>query len=368
MPIEIGVWRIDGKLQRVAPTKLEQESRLEEILHEDISLIREDLWVIGRQVQTKFGHFIDLLALDADGKVVVIELKRDRTPREVVAQVLDYALWVKGLNREDVVRIYEEHARKYVKGPLAPFDEAFAKRFRAETVPETINEAHELIIVAAELDESTERIVQYLSDEEYGVPLNAVFFRVFRDGDREYLTRTWLLDPSQVEAASEEANARKRGKEPWNGRDFYVAFGHGEHRNWDDARKYGFVSSGGGAWYTRSMKNLQPGNRVFVHVPGRGYVGVGVVKEGARRADQALVERDGTSVPLAKVPLAARDMFHDKGDADHAETVVRVEWLKAAALDAAFWTDGLFANQNSACKLRSKFTIEKVAEHFGVRD
>ncbi|MBL8921732.1 MAG: DUF91 domain-containing protein [Myxococcaceae bacterium] len=368
MPIEIGVWRIDGKLQRIAPVKLDLESRLEEALHTDISLIRDDLWVIGRQVQTKFGHFIDLLALDADGKVVVVELKRDKTPREVVAQVLDYALWVKGLSRDDIVRIYEDHARKLTKGPVAPFDEAFAQRFGVETVPETINDGHELVIVAAELDESTERIVQYLSDEEYGVPLNAVFFRVFKDGDREYRTRSWLLDPSQVEAASEEATARKRGKEPWNGRDLYVSFGNGESRNWDDARKYGFVSAGGGAWYTRSMKNLQPGNRVFVHVPGHGYVGVGRVTAVARRADQATVTVDGSEVPLAKVAVGAKNMLHDKGDDALAETVVGVEWLKAVGLDSAFWTDGLFANQNSACKLRSRFTVEKVAEHFGVQD
>ena len=28
-----------------------------------------------------------------------------------------------------------------------------------------------------------------------GVNINAVFFRVFKDGDREYLTRAWLREP-----------------------------------------------------------------------------------------------------------------------------------------------------------------------------
>ncbi len=108
---------------------------------------------------------------------------------------------------------------------------------------------------------------------------------MFKDGDREYLTRAWLKDPTEVQAKTEEAQARRRGKEAWNGREFYVSFGHGEHRDWDDARTYGFVSAGGGAWFTRTLRQLQPGHRVFVHVPERGYVGVGRVTETATRAD-----------------------------------------------------------------------------------
>lgn len=55
--------------------------------------------VVGRQVTTAFGKLIDLLAVDAEGNLTVVELKRDRTPREVVAQVLDYASWVEVLNK-----------------------------------------------------------------------------------------------------------------------------------------------------------------------------------------------------------------------------------------------------------------------------
>jgi RecB family endonuclease NucS len=47
--------------------------------------------LIGRQQDTGFGGRIDLLAIAPDGALVLIEIKRDRTPREVVAQALDYA-------------------------------------------------------------------------------------------------------------------------------------------------------------------------------------------------------------------------------------------------------------------------------------
>lgn len=364
MPLQLGVWRIDQGLVKVSPTKLDEEARLETFIHEDVSLVREDLWIVGRQVATAFGHFIDLLALDGQGNLVVLELKRDKTPREVVSQTLDYGAWVRGLGREDVARVYEDYVRKYrPKEANVPFEVAFASRFGGQP-PEVVNESHELVIVASMLDDSTERIIEYLAD--FGVPVNAVFFRVFKDGEREYLTRAWLKDPSEAQAKTEEAQARQKGKEPWNGNDFYVSFGHGDNcRDWDDAREHGFVSAGGGEWFTRTMRLLQPGHRVFVHVPKKGFVGVGVVIEGARRADEVLLMGpDGKGAPLSSLALRAKDMLHDAGDDAKAENVVRVKWLKTVPLGDAVWAPGMFANQNSVCKLRSKFTIEEVSKRF----
>ncbi|MFC1755719.1 DUF91 domain-containing protein, partial [Thermoproteota archaeon] len=58
--------------------------------------------LIGRNVLTAHNKYIDLLAIDENGNLIIIELKRDKTPREVVAQALDYATWVKGLQAENV--------------------------------------------------------------------------------------------------------------------------------------------------------------------------------------------------------------------------------------------------------------------------
>ena len=32
----------------------------------------------------------------------------------------------------------------------------------------------------------------------------------------------------------------------------------------------------------------------------------------------------------------------------------------------SYWEKGMFANQNSACKLRQEFTLQRLAAHFGV--
>src|SRR5665811_123087 len=99
MALEVGLWRADGSsLTRLSPSGIALESQLEDYIEADHTLLGERLLLIGRQVPTAHGGFIDLLAVDGDGVVRVIELKRDKTPRNVVAQILDYGSWVAELS------------------------------------------------------------------------------------------------------------------------------------------------------------------------------------------------------------------------------------------------------------------------------
>lgn len=148
--------------------------------------------------------------------------------------------------------------------------DAIMADYHRRGLPDEINLEHQLVIVAAELDSGTERIINYLS-KEYSVPINAVFFRYFKEGKSEYLARTWLIDPAEAEAKASTSGGQKKGKEPWNGTDFYVALGENAFRNWDDCRKYGFVSGGQGRWYSKTLEQLFVGARVFVCIPNSGY-------------------------------------------------------------------------------------------------
>lgn len=359
MPIEVGIWRLGDKPKKVVMSTIDSESRLENAIVQDISILSNQLMLIGRQVSTAHGKFIDMLAMDMSGNLSIIELKKNRTPREVVAQLLDYASWVQALSYEEISAIYADKnaGQKLEKG----FDESFGV-----SLPEQINQHHELIIVASELDTSTERIIDYLADN-YGVPINAVFFRFFRDGDRDYLARTWLIEPEEAERKVSKSTARK-GSEAWNGRDFYISLGDGEYRSWSDCQKYGFISGGGGKWYSQTLKLLFPGSRVFVNIPKTGYVGVGLVKDNAVPIQDFKVLLEDQEVPILNAPLVAQNMAENADDLDLCEYLVRVEWLKAVPKDAAFWEKGLFAIQHTACRMTSSFTIERLSQHFGLDD
>lgn len=364
MPLEIGLWRVDGKPVKVGTSKMPRESRLEELLETDPGILGLPVLLIGRQVPTAHGKFIDLLGIDAEGALHVLELKRDRTPRDVVAQVLDYGSWVRNLTNEEIRAIYDDYARR--RGHSGEFDQAFAEWFGTNP-PESLNTGHTLTVVASEIDAATERIVTYLATE-HQVPVNVLFFRYFEDDGRSYLARTWLMD--DVKAASPAANSTSRGKkEPWNGQDWYVAFGDEPGgRNWEDARRYGFVSAGGGDFYSRTLRALPVGARVFVHIPQSGYVGVGTVTAEARPYPEALLSTGGVTRRMEELDLAGSYVHTEapQDGQDRREWVVPVDWQATVPRAQALWKPGMFANQNSACRLRSKFSIEQATQYFKI--
>lgn len=365
MPVEFGIWRIDGGVVPVPASPLANEATLEDILEKDLSILGLDvLLLVGRQIITALGKRIDLLAMDVNGDLYAIELKRGRTPREVVTQTIDYGYWLRDLETDGVLEVFDKYSS------AQSFDAAFRERFDQEP-PEELNEHHQLIIVASELDASTERIVSYVAD--YGVPVNVVFFQHFRDGDREYLARSWLIDPVEAEARPARAKPAGKGKQrpPWNGQDFFVSFGETENpehdrRKWEDAVKYGFISAGGGAWFSRTLEQLFVGARIFVHIPKRGYVGVGTVEETVQRVADFKVDVDGKTMPILEAPLVATQMGKKADDPEKSEYVVRIRWIKILSREEAVWEKGLFANQNSAAKLRNQFTLERLTEIFGL--
>jgi RecB family endonuclease NucS len=106
MPIELGIWKLGKKLEKISFSTIDSEHKVEATLAQDIAILPPGLMLLGRQIATAHGKFIDLLAMDADGNLSIIELKKNRTPREAVAQLLDYASWVQSLSYDDISAIY----------------------------------------------------------------------------------------------------------------------------------------------------------------------------------------------------------------------------------------------------------------------
>ena len=365
MPVEFGIWRIDSEVVPVSFGTMDLESRLEDILDKHISIASPNWMIIGRQVVTDWGGRIDLLAIDLQGNLIVIELKRNKTPRDILAQVLDYGAWVKNQKADEIAQIYSHYRAKYHQGePDQSLDEAFLKRFVVKSMPDELNDQHELVIVASSLDPGTERIVKYLS-EYHELAINVLFFRTFKDGGLEYLTRAWLTEPILPTAGVSEDNSRGA----WNG-EYYVSFGANDHRDWDEAVKYGFISAGGGDWYTGTLKLLQPGSRIWVNIPGEGYVGVGKVLEPAVVVDEFMVtDNSDSKVRLLDLPTKTSRMRIGMDDIEKAEFLVRVTWLKTVRRDQAIKEKGFFGNQNTVAKPKTpkwNHTVERLKRRFGI--
>jgi len=355
MPIQTAIWKVAPKPEPLIQSSLAKEQLLETMIVGAPSLLSDEWMLIGRQEDTGFGGRIDLLAVAPDGSLVLIEVKRDRTPREVVAQALDYAGWVQKLRPEDIAAIY---------GRLLPghsLSQDFLQRFGQPLDEETLNHSHQIIIVAGSLDDSTERIVAYLSERE--IPINVLCFQIFNLGGEQLLSRAWLLDPirTQVSAATSDSS-----NEPWNG-EFYCSFGDAESRSWPEAVQYGFVSGGGGPWYSRTLQLLNPGDRVWVKVPGRGFVGVGRVTGRSQKAADFKVATPQGDVPV--LDLIQSGSYHRAfvDDPEKCEYFVPVQWLQTVPLEKAVQEIGLFGNQNTVCKPTSpkwRYTVERLKKQF----
>ena len=362
MGVEMGLWRADGnKLTRITPTAIGLESQLESYIESDPSMLGETLLIIGRQVPTAHGGYIDLLAIDETAAVHVIELKRGKTPRDVTAQTIDYGSWVATLSRVEIINIFAAYR------PGVALEEAFDELFGG-TLPDDVNSSQIFTIVAASVDAATERIVRFLN-EDFGVPINVVFFRHFQDNGSEYLARTWLVEHDVQSVVAAAGTRQTKSREPWNGQDWYVSFGEeAGGRQWADGITYGFVSGGGDKWFSRTLKNLTPGSRVFACIPKVGYVGVGTVLAGAKRFDETDVSVSGVETALSALPLEGSYRRAGDENDDVAEWAVPVEWTHAVPRSHGFWKPGMFANQNTAAKLRNQFTIDQVTAAFGLEE
>ena len=122
-------------VEPVSPLKqMETELELENILVANPELLEPNLRLVGRQTPASDG-WLDLLAVDADGRLVIYELKRGRLGRDAVTQALDYAsaLDDMGLTELSQQMLREEIREFFYAEGLIHFDETPCRKFSLES-------------------------------------------------------------------------------------------------------------------------------------------------------------------------------------------------------------------------------------------
>lgn len=191
MGTEIKTWQIvDGKLQSIV-TNLKNEGRtepydLEPWLESNPAILGPDIVIIGRQTMSKSGP-IDLLGIDSTGNIVIVEIKRDKLPREALTQAIDYASDAAKWTIEKLGEICSEYSGKSLEETLT---ESFPN-VDVETL--TINNTQRIILVGFSVESSLERMIEWLSDN-FSVNINAVVLNYVKtaSGD-ELLTKTSII-------------------------------------------------------------------------------------------------------------------------------------------------------------------------------
>ena len=343
------IWSFDQQ-QAIPVASLKSELELEETLCKNIELLNPNWLLIGRQIKTANGKVLDLLCMDRDEDLVVVELKKDLTPREVTAQVIEYASYMAEEKPEDLAQIYLAFREKYYNDQKS-LNEVFHEKFGMDLDESQVNQRVKMVIVAAKMDDGTEHIIRFLR-ETYHVDVNILFFQVFQGKNERFLSRVWLEEDLEISDIPHPIA-------DWNG-EYYVSFGSGA-RKWKDAEKYGFISAGGGNWYTKTLSLLHAGDRIWVNIPQTGYVGVGIVTGEASQAKDAIFTVNGARKHMSELELLGNYFYSD--DDTNAEYVVPVQWLKTVPEKTAVKETGFFGNQNTVCRPTSakwQFTIDRL--------
>lgn len=212
----------DGYLERANKQNIDYEKDFENWLENSPHVLFEDnenttiMW-IGRQVTAVFDDrykFPDLMGIDADGNVIIVELKKGKTPRDVVAQILEYAAWAEKLSYEQLNNItmkYYDRKQEFIGLELSQIHREIFYPDNTQDMEIEFNRKLRLFIVAEEIIGTVKDTVAYLG--KYGIDINCLKYDVFSAENGNYYISTEI-----EEYCTRSVNANINSKtERWNG-------------------------------------------------------------------------------------------------------------------------------------------------------
>lgn len=185
------MYKIRGKQgYRMEPVTFSElnmtENDIEEILRNSIDMIcdeEESMLIVGKQVRNEKNGISDLTAIDNNGDIVLIEIKRDR--KDIISrkeafefQAIRYAASYATIeNTEELVnRIYAPYIEKYRDefelGELTSFELGIRKLnefLEVNDAHKDFNEKQKIILVASEFDDQTLSAVAWLNSNNVDI-------------------------------------------------------------------------------------------------------------------------------------------------------------------------------------------------------
>jgi len=188
------LFRVDGDdVSAVAQTTAADESLYEEQVEAWIAkrpeILREKLLIIGRQVSLDGGKDrIDLLAVDEEGSLVVIEVKRDLIGGDADLQALRYAALIGDWSESEI----REQAEGYWEslGEERDFLEETQELCGDEV---TFNTAQRVILVGRDVKPRLGTMSLWLIKQ--GVSLRVVAISLLKDDDHLFLQPQVVIPP-----------------------------------------------------------------------------------------------------------------------------------------------------------------------------
>lgn len=206
-----------------AELRLRERQDLQRLLREDIEPIDSDLMVIAEE----YGNWedarrrIDLLAIDKDGRLVVIELKRTDDGGHMELQALRYAAMVSAMPLEEAISAFDDFLARTRPGQKLDARQELSSFLEQDEDSLELSSGVRIVLVSRGFDREITTAVLWLNEFE---PMD---IRCFRLVPYE-VNGSVLLDVQQIvplpEAEDYQVRLRRKDKERErtrsDGRDF----------------------------------------------------------------------------------------------------------------------------------------------------
>jgi hypothetical protein len=252
--------------------------------HPQLLFPREQVLVFGQSIAGQ--SMADLLALDALGNLILVEIKRDWSDRSTIAQLLEYAATYQGATYEFFNQVAQRY-RTWAGGELIHKFREFIER--PEFPQEQIGRKQRIFIVAPDSDSGLKRIVNWL--QAYGVPIEFIPFRLLTDED----STLKIIDITDV---STDITVEQPSTDGWAGH--WIFNTNETHAPGAYERMfargviaiYGYENGGA------SLEGSAAGQKVLAYVNGQGLRALGEILDPTVRPGSGIfLDKDGAQRP-----------------------------------------------------------------------
>ncbi|MBI1801319.1 MAG: DUF91 domain-containing protein [Chloroflexi bacterium] len=172
---QLNAWHVTSKGTReLTIARIIHEEELEKWIEQEPDLVEKGLLIIGRQIRLPHGQ-VDLLALDRNGILVIIEVKKGPIRRDSILQAVDYLASIQETMQYEELskRVSLYLRRKKIDRSL---QELIGER-RGRRVLSPLPSIVRVLAVGTDAQANIEQIIEFL--RERGVTVSVVSLRVF---------------------------------------------------------------------------------------------------------------------------------------------------------------------------------------------
>ncbi|MDE2934078.1 MAG: endonuclease NucS [Chloroflexota bacterium] len=191
MAEELKIWALHEEDEVEAVENLRDwasEEGLEDTLVQHPNLLEVGLQLVGRQTPTGGGP-LDLLGVDAGGRLVIFELKRGALTRDAITQCIDYASALDEMSIDELASLIADQSGEGGIDAIEHFEDWYRDRYPDQYSSGELSGLFplRLVLVGLGSDERAERMAQFLSG--YGLDISVLTFHGFRHGGERLLAR-----------------------------------------------------------------------------------------------------------------------------------------------------------------------------------